>query len=132
MEYIEATTNIGQPRVIIARLDDLNGRQESVTLPLSDLKQVWVHRPEIMQQHPALSYGVYVEHQYYRGDPGYSAWAVRYGGSDRECFNRLGEWEEEPQPSDRDNAFYNRCRWSDFGEAMTAAQKAVEKAKGGE
>lgn len=40
---------------------------------------------------------------------GASLWAIRRNG---ECLNKAGEWEDEPLPSSRDDAFLSRCRWS--------------------
>lgn len=51
--------------------------------------------------------------------------AVRRPGG--ECLNRQGGFEVEPSPSNRDQAFLDRCRWSDFGEAARALEKAAEK-----
>lgn len=51
--------------------------------------------------------------------------AVRRSGG--ECLNRQGGFEVEPSPSNRDQAFLERCRWSDFGEAAKALEKAAEK-----
>ena len=45
-------------------------------------------------------------------------WAVRDAAGD--CLNRAGDWEFEPQPSARDEAFLKRCRW-DTPEAAYAA-----------
>jgi len=107
--------------------------EETMTLPLSDLKQVWVHPPSRDPSTPhALYYGVFVQQCYYLMDANHVAWAVQHGGSPNEYLNKAGEWEDDTMPSEREADFYDRCRWSDFGEAIAAAQKAVEKAKGGE
>ena len=45
-------------------------------------------------------------------------WAVRT--SFGECLNQHGKWEDEPSPSNRDEGFFRRCRWS----TETAAYKA--------
>jgi len=133
MEYTEATTNIGQPRVITGTLQDINGRQEGVYLPLSDLKQVWVQRPDTSVSSwdvpHEIYYGIYVEQCYSAKDPSYRAWAVKCGAWQNDYLTHAGGWETAPMPSDRTDSFYKRCRWPDFGEAMAAAQKAVEKAK---
>lgn len=39
--------------------------------------------------------------------------------------NRGGEWEEEPIPSSRDDAYISRCRWADFEDAHDMAQRMV-------
>ena len=48
-------------------------------------------------------------------------WAVRWMGR---CLTHDGEWEYEPQPSSRDDAFYARCRFDSLEKAMTLAAKA--------
>lgn len=50
--------------------------------------------------------------------PGYEGdrWAVRRTGS---VLNRYGEWEYEPMPSNRDNEFYDRCRFHALEEAVS-------------
>lgn len=45
-------------------------------------------------------------------------WKVSRG---RSCFNKQGEWEYEPLPSHRDDAFLQRCRYDTLSEAMVAA-----------
>ena len=47
----------------------------------------------------------------------------------RGVLNTSGEWEYEPIPSSRDDAFYERCRFKTFAEACAAAELASE-AKG--
>ena len=49
-------------------------------------------------------------------------WAVRQRGF---CLAKSGQWEYEPMPSHRDDAFYARCRWTDFAEALQAAQECT-------
>jgi hypothetical protein len=39
---------------------------------------------------------------------GISLWAVRQWS---ECLNGSGEWEDEPNPSSRDDTFFARCRF---------------------
>lgn len=53
---------------------------------------------------------------------GPAKWAVRLNG---ECLNRTGEWEWEPMPSGRDDAFLTRCRFDTDQEAIDAAARAV-------
>ena len=50
-------------------------------------------------------------------------WAVRRLSC---CLNRSGEWEREPIPSSRDDAFYRRCRFDSFDEAAEAAKRQIE------
>lgn len=52
-------------------------------------------------------------------DVGHGRWAVRRLGY---CLNRSGEWEHEPTPSSRDDAFFARCRWPSSAEAIAAAR----------
>lgn len=52
----------------------------------------------------------------YRGK---GKWAIT-NGSDG-VMNRDGEWEWEPQPSSRDDAFLARCRYDSAEEAMKVA-----------
>lgn len=42
-------------------------------------------------------------------------WAIVEHGC---CLNKSGEWELEPIPSSRDDAFYARCRWHRAQEAL--------------
>lgn len=49
--------------------------------------------------------------------------AVRRGGN---CLSVDGEWEYEPIPSDRDDAFYAQYRFPDFESAYQAAVRARE------
>ncbi|WP_337590028.1 dTMP kinase [Variovorax sp. JS1663] len=53
---------------------------------------------------------------------GAAKWAVRLHG---DCLNRTGEWEWEPMPSGRDDAFLARCRFDTDQEAIDAAVRAV-------
>jgi len=39
---------------------------------------------------------------------GIDKWAIRETGC---CLAKDGEWEIEPMPSNRDDAFLERCRW---------------------
>lgn len=45
-------------------------------------------------------------------------WAVRRG--ENVCLNRHGEWEYEPSPSNRDDEFYDRCRFESIDDAVSA------------
>lgn len=65
--------------------------------------------------------GVMIEAVKQRQGP--ALWAVRFMG---DVLNKLGEWESEPQPSNRDAAFLARCRFSTPNEAhdcLKAARK---------
>lgn len=50
-------------------------------------------------------------------------WAVRQPFG--ECLNIHGQWEPEPRPSERTDAFFRRCRWA----TAEAAYKAWEKSR---
>lgn len=50
-------------------------------------------------------------------------WAVRAPLSGT-CLGREGEWEPEPSPSSRDDAFYARCRFATVEEAYQHWQRA--------
>jgi hypothetical protein len=67
--------------------------------------------------------GVYVEWRGRRFGQGPELWAVTRLSW---CLNRSGEWEIEPQPSSRDDAFIARCRWHSMQEALLAALDARE------
>ncbi len=51
-------------------------------------------------------------------------WAVRRLSF---CLAKDGEWEYEPQPSSRDDAFYDRCRFASLEEALAAYDQAKGK-----
>jgi hypothetical protein len=51
-------------------------------------------------------------------------WAVRYSS---DCLNKSGEWEWEPMPSSRGDAFLARCRFATADEAIRAALAADKK-----
>lgn len=50
-------------------------------------------------------------------------WAVRRMSS---CLAKDGEWEYEPIPSSRDDAFYASCRFDSLEEALAAYDKAKQ------
>ncbi len=52
------------------------------------------------------------------------SWAVVRGDS---VLNHELEWEYEPMPSSRDEAFFNRCRYHSKEEAMLFYLKAQQK-----
>jgi hypothetical protein len=52
--------------------------------------------------------------------------AVRCGGN---VLRRGGGWEYETIPSERDNLFYNRCRFTTFEKAVNAARRERQKNK---
>ena len=56
--------------------------------------------------------------------PNRSSWAIVVNGR---CLNRVGEREIEPRPSSRNEAFFDRCRYS-FAEAVGAAEAYLKTA----
>ena len=55
-------------------------------------------------------------------------YAVRDGHT---CLNTDLEWEYEPSPSNRDEAFYERCRFKSFDDATNAVSTLLLKRKEG-
>jgi hypothetical protein len=51
------------------------------------------------------------------------AWAIV---SEGRVLARDGNWETEPRPSSRDEAFFARCRWPSAREAISAARNHIE------
>ena len=49
--------------------------------------------------------------------------AVRHAGR---CLTIKGEWEYEPMPSSRDEAFYERCRFLSFEAAQSAIKELTD------
>lgn len=43
----------------------------------------------------------------------------------RNVWNKLGEWEYEPQPSSRDDEFIARTRWPDARTAIIESRRAI-------
>lgn len=60
------------------------------------------------------------------GMNGVKRWAIRDG---RYCLNKDGEWEFEPMPSSRDDAFYKRCRWNTAEKALAFWRKGKHKSR---
>ena len=48
-------------------------------------------------------------------------WAVRWHGR---CLTKTAEWEYEPLPSSRDDAFYARCRFDTLEQAVETWNRA--------
>jgi hypothetical protein len=68
---------------------------------------------------------IYVEWRGQRYGKGPVRWAVTDGFTRHtSCLNHLGQWEWEPQPSSRTEAFLKRTRWLSFEGALAAAEKA--------
>jgi hypothetical protein len=55
-------------------------------------------------------------------------WALMQGGN---CMHKSGEWEIEPSPSNRSDAFLRTARW-DFGDAIAMAQALAQHQSKGE
>lgn len=48
------------------------------------------------------------------------------GGGPRCCLNRDGQWEHEPIPSERNDAFLDRCRYYSVEEAVAMLERQVK------
>lgn len=48
------------------------------------------------------------------------SYSITHGGFN---LNKQGEWEYEPIPSERAKAFYKRCRWAKFEDALAIFEK---------
>jgi len=57
-------------------------------------------------------------------DDGKMSWAILDSGN---CLNKKGDWEYEPYPSSRTDAFLKRCRWTDLREAVDFAMSHMAK-----
>lgn len=55
---------------------------------------------------------------------GSSLWAIRRQFGD--CMNKSGEWEDEPQPSERHDEFFARCRFATPEEAYKVWETAPD------
>lgn len=52
-------------------------------------------------------------------------WKVKRAAFDGPVLAKNGGWEYDPLPSSRDEAFYRRCRFDSFEEAIAAAMNAI-------
>lgn len=52
-------------------------------------------------------------------------WCITNGSS---VYNRLGEWEWEPSPSNRDDKFFKRCRYT-LEEAVKIVEELIKQGK---
>ncbi len=66
---------------------------------------------------PEYAEGIFVSKRRWHPE----GWAVERSGR---CLNKSGEWEWEPMPSSRDNAFFARTRWPSAEEAIQAFREA--------
>jgi len=105
------------------RAEDALGRlAEKHNDLLARVASIWVKRPDPtgnsgLDRETVL--GVTVERCQQMKGP--DLWAVRCSGN---VLSRTGEWEYEPQPSSRDAAFLDRCRFADLGYAIAIAKMA--------
>lgn len=85
-------------------------------MKLSDLEvKAYLVRREVMQlPHP---YTPEVAIARYRQREGPDKWVVQ---SNSNVLNKDGEWEWEPRPSSRDDAYLARCRFDTAEEALAA------------
>jgi len=70
-----------------------------------------------MQKHDNIRF-TRMNSPFYEGEK----WAVRQLSR---CLNKEGEWEWEPIPSSRDDAFYTRCRFDSLDEALEKAEETL-------
>jgi hypothetical protein len=124
----------GQERAWMALLAGLNG---TTSLPTSLSQPGLTMNSNAAEECPALSDGLGVLPEvltvaaYNAGNDvmieavkqtaGPELWAVRYMG---EVLNKRGEWEYEPLPSNRDDAFRERCRFATPAEAYERLKHA--------
>ena len=97
----------------------LADRVEALEATLATASQFWVIAPTERNPSP-----VTIDRVSQINGP--DRWAVRT------CGNVLaidGTWEWEPSPSNRDDDFYHRCRFTTYAEAHTAAMAAIKAAK---
>jgi hypothetical protein len=73
----------------------------------------------LVQRAQVAAAHVYVEAREQRD--GSNVWAVTSFG---DVLNKQGEWEYEPMPSSRTDAFLRRTRWEDRDKAIAAARAA--------
>ena len=59
---------------------------------------------------------------------GRQLYAIRQVGA---CFNREGEWEYEPIPSERDDGFIARCRFETWDDAAKLVERYFKAAPWG-
>jgi len=80
------------------------------------------HFADMNLQAPAF---VRMNSPFYSGE----RWAVRLLS---QCLNRDAEWEWEPSPSIRDDAFYARCRFDSLEQAVETWNRANARLHGRE
>lgn len=80
----------------------------------------WVREDDLNAFNPSAIVIELTNSPFYKGE----RFAVRNGSM---CLNKKGEWEYEPMPSSRDDAFYDRCRFPSFIDAVIALKKVEAK-----
>lgn len=82
----------------------------------------WMRRDEFENTNPdgPKVQVVRMNSPFYTGE----RYAVRHGSL---CLATNGEWEDEPMPSSRDDAFYERCRFQTFDDAVATADSEEAK-----
>lgn len=84
----------------------------------------WVREKDWNEYNPSAIVIELANSPFYKGE--------RYAVRDAPfCLNKNGQWEYEPMPSSRDDAFYERCRFDSFVDAMDMLEKAGEMRKRG-
>lgn len=76
-----------------------------MTYAIKELQDIFLENRDPEQRHPDRS-----------------SWAIVSGS---ECMAKDGEWEYEPMPSNRDEDFFERCRYT-YEEAVQALEKLVD------
>jgi hypothetical protein len=82
-----------------------------------DIRSVWVQRPLPEARTFREIMGVHVDCCIQ--PDGSSLWAIRAG--EGHVLRKDGQWVFEPQPSNRDDAFYRMYRWDTLEDAVTVA-----------
>lgn len=105
----------------LLKAEEHPGRFNQDTLWLSHATRFTFGGTDPRNQREVTDYPVDIEACYQRD--GSRLWAVRRLGR---CLNRAGEWEFEPMPSSRDEAFLARCRFQGREDALRALINAEE------
>lgn len=97
------------------RVDEQTGIEIAVTAMTLIPPDGWEHEAIRIEACGRLERGRFDWHA--------DVWAIRKGGW---VLDRAGDWQIEPQPSSRDDAFYARCRFTLSG-AISLALRAADK-----
>jgi len=100
----------------LARLREIDGKLGGIDCEWRPTR--WVHKGD------ARRYSLFIVSVELQVSPFYEGerYAIRNGAGS--CLNTSGEWEHEPLPSSRDDAFYERCRFKSWKLAEAAARDA--------